>query len=225
MPKSPDNAAPHAASVVRVAWPATFVVPLLLAVLLLGVKSAQAEPLPAADPLAFEEEFEAEEEGEFEADECEEAEEEFEEGELSGAEVKEYCDETEGKHGKGASGSGSPAPEECLLRSFHARAVAGPEGDELKLTVGYTTYEPADATVEIHGGADRIGSLHRQLGRSGVLRIVQNLGKDRPPHRIVVRIRIPGSPLFCGKFQTQKIPVSEVGSAAAARHARHPRGR
>lgn len=205
----------QAPPIARIAWFLTFALPLVLAALLLGVKSAQAAPTPAGPtPFAFEEEFEGEfetGEGEFDEAECEEAEEEFEAGELSKAEVKEICTETEGKGGKEAASSASVAPEECLLRSAHAHAVTSPEHDELKLTVGYTAYEPVGATVEIRRGSDRLGSIHRHLDRIGVLRLVKSLGKDQAPHQLIVQIRIPASPPSCGKFLTQKIPVSQAG--------------
>jgi hypothetical protein len=73
-------------------------VPLVLALLLLAVSAAHAAPVtPQITPLAFEEEFAADEEGEegegeFEEGACEEAEEEFEESELDAAEVGEICE-------------------------------------------------------------------------------------------------------------------------------------
>jgi hypothetical protein len=212
------------APIARIAWFVTFVVPLVLAALLLGMKSAQAAPpVPGLTPLAFEEEFEGEEasEGEFEAGGCEIAEEEFEEGELGETAVEVACDEVENEGGKKAAAPSAVAPEECLLRSAHAQAVAFPKQDSLKLTVGYTTYEPVAATVEIGKGSARIGSVHRHLGRIGVLRIVKSLARDRAPSQLVVRILISGSPRYCGKFQTQKVQVSGVGDNRAPRHKRH----
>jgi hypothetical protein len=215
------------AAIVRITWFVTFVVPLVLAALLLGMKSAQAAPpVPGFTPLAFEEEFEGEEEseGEFELEACEIAEEEFEEGELGEAAVEVACDEAEDEGGKKAAAPSAFAPEECLLRSAHAQAVASPKHESLKLIVGYTTYEPVAATVEIGKGSARIGSVHRHLGRSGVLRIVKSLERDKAPSQIVVRIVISDAPRYCGKFQTQKIPVSGVGGDRAPRHKRHRAG-
>lgn len=179
---------------------------LLLASLLLAANTAHGVPGdPSAVPSAVEEdlEFELEDEeteGAEESSECDEAEEEFEEGELGGNEVEAICDE--GNDRKRAA-SGSAPPEECLLKSTHVRAVANDEGDKLKLTLGYTTYEPANATVEIHRGSTRIGTVHRHLGRTGVLRITERLGKKPAAKKIVVRIRIPSSPQYCGRFQTE----------------------
>lgn len=210
---------------------------LLLAGFLLTAGTAHAAQAgPTAVPLAFEEEFEGEEgeeevegyeeledeeEGELEDETCGEAEVEFELGEIDEAEAEAICREAEEVEAKRAAGV---APPECLLRSADARAVADPERGKLKLTVGYTTYEPVDAAVEVRAGSTRIAAIHRHLGRSGVLRLVKSVGKDPAPKRLVVQIRIPGSPPFCGKFQTQKIPVSGVGGDAAPRHARHSKG-
>lgn len=199
------------AQTARIAWLAAFVLPLILAVSLLAVKSAHAAYAgPSAVPLAVEEEFEAEDEDEFEAEEtCLEAEEEFEAGELTEAELEAICEEGEDEDEGKSPMSGSAAPEECLLRSARVRAVALPKRNGLKLTIGYTTYKPVNVTVEIRKGSARIASVRRHLGRSGVLRIVKKLGKKKSaPKRVVVQIRVPSSPRYCVKFQTKKIRIS-----------------
>jgi hypothetical protein len=160
-------------------------IPLVLALLLFAVSAAHAAPVtPSVTPLAFEEELAAEEEGEedeaeFEEGACEEAEEEFDEGELSASEVKEICEEEAAERRKKAANPGAVAPEECILRSAHGQAITSGKGDKLKLTIGYTTYEPAAASLEI----GHLGTVHRHLGRSGVLRLVEDLhGHDGPKH-------------------------------------------
>ncbi|HKB51070.1 MAG TPA: hypothetical protein VKC63_06535 [Solirubrobacterales bacterium] len=174
-------------------------VPLALTVFLLGVTTAQATPIdPTAAPLAFEEELEFEEEGEEEGAEleegsCEEAEEEFEEGELSGAEVKEICAEAKAREKKGTGGTGSIAPKECILRSAHAHAAIGADGKKLKLTISYTTYEPVASTIEVGKGSNHIATLHRHLGDSGILRIVEGLHGHDAPKRLTVGIDIPSA--------------------------------
>lgn len=175
-------------------------VPLILALLLFAVSAAHAAPLgPSATPLAFEEEFAAEEEGEesegseFEEGACEEAEEEFDEGELSAGEVKEICEEEAAERRKKAAGPGAPAPEECILRSAHANASLVAHDEKLKLTIGYTTYEPVTAKLEIGD----LATIHRHLGRSGVLRQVESLHGDNPPKQISVRIELPGKSAGC----------------------------
>lgn len=169
------------------------VVPLVLAILLFAVSAAHAAPVaPSATPLAFEEEFAADEEGEEDVGElaegaCEEAEEEFDEGELSAAEVKEICEEEVAERRKKAANPGAVAPEECILRSAHGEAITSGKDDKLKLTIGYTTYEPAAASLKV----GHLGTVHRQLGRSGVLRLVEDLhGHDGPKH-LSIQIDIP----------------------------------
>lgn len=167
-------------------------VPLALAILLFAVSAAHAVPVtPSVTPLAFEEEFSAEEEGEegegeLEEGACEEAEEEFDEGELSGAEVKEICDEEAAERRKKAAGAGSTAPEECILRSAHGKATTSGQGDKLKLTIGYTTYEPVAASLKI----GHLDTVHRHLGRSGVLRLVEDLHGHDGLKRLSVQIDI-----------------------------------
>ena len=196
---------------------------LLLSGLLLAAAGAQgATAGPAASASAFEEDFEGlegeleEEEGEEEAIEveCETAREEADEGELGLGEVGEICAEAaeagKGKKrtGKRNSGSGSVAPQECLLRSAHTHAAVNAAGDKLKLTIGYTAYEPVGAKVEVRKGSDRIATKSLRLSRSGVLRIVKNLGEGKAPKQLVVRLAVPDSPGYCGKYETEKVRVS-----------------
>jgi hypothetical protein len=170
------------------------VVLLALSGLLLASAAHAAQLAPVTTPLAFEEEFADEEEGdedEVEVEEgvCEEAEEEFDEGELSGAEVKEICEEEAAERRKKAASAGTVAPKECILRSAHGQAVAPGKGDKLKLTIGYTAYEPAAASLKI----GRLDTVHRHLGRSGVLRLVEDLhGHDNPKH-LSIQIDIPSA--------------------------------
>jgi hypothetical protein len=197
--------------------PVLFVLLLLSGLLLAaaGAQGASAKPIAATS--AFEEDFEGleeeleeEEESEEEAveAECETAREEAGEGELGLAEVNEICAEAaELGKGKKSAGSGSVAPEECLLRSAHTHAAVNAAGDKLKLTIGYTAYEPVGARVEVRKGSSRIAAKSLRLGRSGVLRIVKDLGKAEAPKRVVVRLAVPQSPGYCGKYETEKVPV------------------
>lgn len=178
-----DTAPRQTTLVVRIAWLATFVVPLILATLLLGAKAAHSEPAPT--PLALEEP-EAEE-GEYEETECDIAWEEFDEGLLTESDVEELCEEEEaGKSKTKKGGKGSAAPEECVLRSAHGHAAVDERSNKLKLTIGYTAYEPVGAKVTV----GKIATVKRQLGRSGVLRLVKNLGKQ-DPERLVINIKLP----------------------------------
>jgi hypothetical protein len=167
----------------RLIWILAFVVPLLLSMLLLGVKSAQASPGPAVVPLAFEEEleFEEEAEGEFAGEECEIAEEEAAEGELSKAEADEICAEAKGETGAASSAG------ECPIHS--AIAHASTHHGRLKLTLGYTTNDPIKATIQLRSGPTELGTFKRHLGKSGVLRITKKMGNAHG--RIVVHIQLP----------------------------------
>lgn len=179
---------------------------LLLASLLLAASAGQAAPTgPATASLVLEEEeFEIEEEAEFSENECGFAEEEFEEGLLSEVDVEELCEETATQGAKSAGAHRSA----CFLRSTNARAILNDKNHKLRLTIGYTTYEPANAKVEVRKGSTRIASFRRHLGRSGVLRVVKRLGRKGAPKRVVIRIRIPSSPSYCGKVQTKKVRVA-----------------
>jgi hypothetical protein len=187
----------QSARIARVTWFATFVVPLVLAALLLGVKSAQAaSPLPEVVPLAFEEEepeLEDEAEFEFAEEECELAEEEAEEGELSRAEANEICKEAENR-GK-AAGSSSADAGECPLHSDSAHAATA--HGRLKLTLGYTTNTPVKATIQIHAGSTNVGSFKRHLGKSGVLRFTEKLTERQQGNRISVQIKLPQGSAGC----------------------------
>lgn len=163
-------------------------VPLLLLTLLLGAAAARADSTTsAAAPAAVEEaaEFEFEEEGEEESpeEECEEATEEFEEGEIDQEELDEACERQRKRAAHGNS------REECVLRSAHAHAAVDAAGDILKLTIGYTAYEPAPATIDLSKGP----TIHRQLNRSGVIRTVEHLRESQNTRRLVVEIRIPSA--------------------------------
>lgn len=202
-----------------------FFVLLLLSGLLLaaaGAHNASAKPVASSSALeeefeGFEEELDEEEESDEEAlqAECEAAREEADEGDLGLVEVDEICAEA-AEAGKGKksktktrkSGSASPAPQECLLRSAHTHAAVNAAGDKLKLTIGYTAYEPVGAKVEVRKGSSRIATKRLRLGRSGVLRIVENLGGNEAPKRLMVRLDIPASPAWCGKYETEKVRVN-----------------
>lgn len=102
MDRTDTTAHSHSDRIARAAWFCAFVLPLALAAMLLGVKSAQAaQQSSAATTSVFVEEFELEAEGEedgqaedeFAQEECEIAEEEAVEGEISQAEAEEPCEE------------------------------------------------------------------------------------------------------------------------------------
>lgn len=210
MDRSTDTTAHnHSDRIARTAWFCAFVVPLALAALLLGVKSAQAaSPASGPVPLAFEEESELEAEGEegeaqleaeFAHEECEIAEEEAAEGEITAAETKEVCAEAEETAKEAAAGPSSIAGQ-CALRSAHAHPVL--RHNHLKLTIGYTSSSPTPATVEVRSGAKHLALVHRHLGKSGVLRITKKLGSKRIK-QVTVSFKTPS----CGNLRTKSTKV------------------
>lgn len=169
-----------------------FFVLLLLSGLLLAAAGAQGASAGAiASTSALEEDFESleedelEEEGEEGEATCEEAEVEFELGEIDEAEAEEVCREAAESRRKKNTGRSSEAPEECILRSAHAHAALDEASDKLKLTIGYTAYEPVGARIKV----GNVATFSRQLGRSGVLRIVEPAG-ERRLKRLVVSLKL-----------------------------------
>lgn len=144
---------------------------------------------PTAELASLElEEIEASAEEELGEEEgCEEVEEGVEE-----------CEE-EGAEGRAAN---AQSPEECLLRSASARVVADAEKNRLKLTIGYTAYESATATIALRNGAQQLGSVRRHLGKSGVVRLTESLSTAQAEKldagdRIAVELRLAGVPKSC----------------------------
>lgn len=215
----------RAVAIARVAWLATFVVPLVLAGLLLAAKTTHAATGAALIvPLALDEELEAEEEGELEEGSCEEAEGEFEAGELSGAELEEICGEEEDDAELKAAGSSKVAPEECLVRSSRARVVAHLSQNTVRLTVGYTTYEPTVATLDygLTGGKGslQMGAAKRHLGRSGVLRLSKRLSdaqmaKVQSGGHFTVHLHGTEAPSSCRPFETEQLTVKHASRRLA----------
>jgi hypothetical protein len=215
-----DTTAHRSAPTARIAWLVTFVVPLILAALLLGVKSAQAAQIgPAVTPFAFEEEFEFEEEDEFEYERCELAEEEFEEGELSEAEVERICEEDNGDDKKKANASDSAAPEECLLKSARPHLVVYGSRNMVRLTIGYTTYEPAAAAVDYSAAGGRgsldLGTAKRHLGGIGVIRLAKRLSdadmaKVEAAGHFTVRLDVAEAPGDCRRYEIERLTVKHV---------------
>jgi len=181
--------------ITRIAWLVTFVVPLVLAALLLTVKSAQAEPLASPATLDYEVfEAEVEEVSELTPEEaCIEAEEAFEMEELAEVEMEEVCeegqDEVEAKDKAATTG-----PGECALRSANAHAATN--NNRLKLTIGYTTTAPTDATFEVKQGGTKLATFRRHLGNSGVVRFSKQLGENADG-KLAVRIKLPPGGSVC----------------------------
>jgi hypothetical protein len=123
-------------------------------------------------------------------------------GEEEGCEeVEEGVEECEEEEAEGRAANARPS-QECLLRSASARVVAHVEKNQLKLTIGYTAYESADATIAFGKGPLNLGSTRRHLGRSGVIRLTEGLStsqteKLNPGDRISVQLQVAGAPKNC----------------------------
>lgn len=161
---------------------ATRLLPLALLLLLWAaaptIAAAVETPVGDVPVLALEdEEPEAEAAAEDVEEECEETEEGFEE-----------CEEAEA-----ASEGDERAREDCVLRSARGHASVDRHGRKLKLTIGYTAYEPVKAKVEISKGGNRLATVKRRLGRSGVLRVTKKLDAKNDGKQIVVSIEIPSA--------------------------------
>jgi hypothetical protein len=177
--------------------------PLALLAILAASQSAYA--LGDAEELASPPDFGASlaEEIEFE-DECAASD---EDEDAEGAEeADEECE------AEADDASFSPA-EDCYLRTARARVVAFPDRNTMRLTLGYTTYAPASATVEYGATRDpRLGTVHRRLGRSGVVRLSKHLGSRemaqlQASRRFTVTVHVPEAASGCQRFEVQRLQV------------------
>jgi hypothetical protein len=118
-----------------------------------------------------------------------------------------------------AEDAGFSAAEDCYLRTATARVVAYPDREMMRLTLGYTTYAPAAATVEFGAKKDpHLGTVHRQLGRSGVLRLSKHLAggqmtKVETSGRFTVTVHVPEAPHACQRFEVQQLQVAQSSKA------------
>ncbi len=185
-----------------------FLLPLaLLAVLAIAqpaaaLADAEATGLPLELAIQTgEEEDETESEGE-----CAESENE---------EVEEAEEECEAE----AENAGFSPADDCYLRTAQAHVVAYPDRKIMRLTLGYTTYTPATATVEFGAEKDpHLGSVQRQLGRSGVLRLSKHLAggqmtKVESSGRFTVTVHVPEAPQACQRFEIQQLQVAQSSKA------------
>lgn len=112
----------------------------------------------------------------------------------------------------------SPA-DDCYLRTATARVVAYPDRKMVRLTLGYTTYSPAAATVAFGAKKDpHLGTVHRQLGHSGVLRLSKHLAsgqmaKVEDSGRFTVTVHVPEAPPACQRFEVQQLQVAQSSEA------------
>jgi hypothetical protein len=142
---------------------------------------------------------------------CAETEAEDEEVE-GGEETEEECEAE-------AEDAGFSPAEDCYLRTAKARVVAYPEREMMRLTLGYTTYAPAAATLEFGAKKDpHLGTAHRQLGHSGVLRLSKHLAarqmaKVERSGRFTVTVHVPEAPRACQRFEVQQLQLAQSSKA------------
>ncbi len=144
--------------------------------------------------------------------------EEEDEGECAESEDEEAEDAEEECEAEAEDAGFSPA-EDCYLRTATARVVAYPDRKMMRLTLAYTTYVPATATVEYGAKKDpHLGTVQRQLGRSGVLRLSKHLAsgqmaKVETSGRFTVTVHVPEAPRACQRFEVQQLQVAQSSQA------------
>lgn len=142
-----------------------------------------------------------------------EFEEECTESEDGETEEAEGAEEAEEECEAEAEDAGFSPADDCYLRTARARVVAYPERNRMRLTLGYTTYAPARATVEYGANGDpRLGTVSRRLGRSGVVRLNKHLGSGemsqlQASRRFTVTVHVPEAPPACQRFEVQRLLV------------------
>lgn len=140
------------------------------------------------------------------------------EGECAESENEETEEAEEGCEAE-AEDADFPPADECYLRTATARVVAYPQREMIRLTLGYTTYTPATATVEYGAKKDpHLGTVHRRLGRSGVLRLSKHLAgkqmaKVETSGRFTVTVHVPEAPRACQRFEVQQLQVAQSSEA------------
>lgn len=184
---------------------------LLFALLAIMVVAQPAQALAGvkATGLPFELAIQMSEEEDETEGECLEGEDEEAE---SAEEAEEECEAE-------AEDADFSAAEDCYLRTATARVVAYPDREMMRLTLGYTTYTPAAATVEFGAKKDpHLGTVHRQLGHSGVLRLSKHLAgeqmaKVESSGRFTVTVHVPEAPRACQPFEVQQLQVAQSSKA------------
>lgn len=183
-----------------------FLLPFALFAILVVSQPAQALADAEASGLPLELAIQMSEEEDETEGECAESEDEEAE------EAEEECEAE-------AEDAGFSPAEDCYLRTATARVVAYPDREMMRLTLGYTTYTPAAATVEFGAKKDpHLGTVHRQLGRSGVLRLSEHLAagqmtKVEDSGRFTVTVHVPEAPRGCQRFEVQQLQVAQSSEA------------
>jgi hypothetical protein len=191
--------------ITRIAWLVCFALPLMILAILGTSRPAHALTEVEATAAGSEPAAQLSEEVEWEG-ECVEGDDEELEGEVEECEAE--AEDT----------SFSPA-EDCYLRTARARVVAYPSRNRMRLTLGYTTFEPARATVEYRAAnGHRLGTATRNLGRSGVVRLSKHLGSKemeglQNAHRFMVTVHVAEAPSDCQRLETEQLQVVRSSDA------------
>jgi hypothetical protein len=149
------------------------------------------------------------------------------EGECAESEDEEVGSSEEAEEECEAEDVGFSPAADCYLRTATAHVVAFPGRDMMRLTLGYTTYAPAPASVEYGANKDpHLGTVHRRLGRSGVLRLSKHLvggqmAKVETSGRFTVTVHVPESPQACQPFEVQRLRVAQSSQARVTWAERH----
>jgi hypothetical protein len=137
---------------------------------------------------------------------------ELEEECVEGDEAEDEAEGTEEECEAEAEDTSFSVAEDCYLRTASAHVVAYPTRNTVRLTLGYTTYSPAQATVEYGAKRNRLVTATRKLGRSGVLRLSKHLGERemgqmQGSRRFTVTVRVPDAPAACRRFETEQLLI------------------
>lgn len=141
------------------------------------------------------------------------------EGDCVEGDAEEVDGSEEGEEECEAEDAGFSPADDCYLRTAKARVVAYPDRETMRLTLGYTTYASAAATIEYGAKKDpHLGAVHRRLGRSGVLRLSKHLTsgqmtKVETSGRFTVTVHVPEAPGACERLEVQQLQVAQSSKA------------
>jgi hypothetical protein len=152
---------------------------------------------------------------------------ELEEGEdeeeAEGEEDEEEFEDEEEDEGLGSVGP-LLLPPDCLLHTAEAHVAASAANGTVRLTIHYTTYSPASATVDywLKGGKGslQLGEAKRHFGRQGTVHEDTHLG-DRAMDKVlaarvfIVQLDIPAAPSYCAKYSTQRLTTKHLAGGHA----------
>jgi hypothetical protein len=204
-----DNSSDGGTRLSRVAWLASFVVPVIVLVLLCIAKPAHSmtvqPPLPGSGPVLETEEDEEEGEWEDALDEC---------GEEESQEAVEECEELVEEQEE-LEATPYP-PEECVLKTASASIFSSDSHDKVRLVVRYTAVAPAEAVVDFRlkggKGSLKLGEARERLAAHGAFHIAERLSrgevaKVQAAKSFTVEMRVPGVPHYCRRYNERHLTI------------------